>query len=297
METSRQDLIDFRPQHSFFVGIDSDGCVFDSMEPKHKECFCPVTVEKWKLASISRYVREVWDFVNLYSRDRGCNRFLALLKLFELLGERPEVRRRGLELPQLTDLEAWTKAETKLGNPALEQEIARTGSPELQRVLEWSLAVNEAVPRIVQGVLPFPFVKASLEKLQPMADMVVVSSTPGAALAREWRDTGIDGYVALIAGQELGNKTEHLQLTTAGRYEPDHVMMIGDALGDLRAARAVGARFYPIVPGAEEASWERFHNEVIDIFLEEGYTEAREAQLLSAFERALPETPPWPMPD
>ena len=45
METSRQDLMDFRPQHSFFVGIDSDGCVFDSMEPKHKECFCPVTVE------------------------------------------------------------------------------------------------------------------------------------------------------------------------------------------------------------------------------------------------------------
>lgn len=293
MESSRQDLIDFQPKHTFFVGIDSDGCVFDSMEPKHKECFCPVTVEKWKLAPISRYVREVWDFVNLYSRDRGCNRFLALLKLFELLRERPEVRRRGIELPELPELAAWTQKETRLGNPALEKEVARTGSPELQRVLEWSLAVNEAVPRIVQGVLPFPFVMASLEKLQPRADMVVVSSTPGAALAREWRETGIDGYVALIAGQELGSKREHLQLTTNGHYEPDHVLMIGDAPGDLRAARAVGARFYPIIPGAEEASWERFQRETIDIFLEEGYTEAREAQLLPTFERALPETPPW----
>lgn len=293
METSRQDLVDFQPQHTFFVGIDSDGCVFDSMEPKHKECFCPVTVEKWKLAPISRYVREVWDFVNLYSRDRGCNRFLALLKLFALLRERPEVERRGIDLPKLTDLAAWTRAETRLGNPALEKEISRTGSPELQQVLEWSLAINEAVLRIVQGVLPFPFVKGALEKLHPRADMVVVSSTPGAALAREWHDTGIDEYVALIAGQELGSKKEHLQLTTAGRYEPDHVLMIGDAFGDFRAARTAGARFYPIVPGAEEASWERFLHEVIDVFLEGRYTTAWEDKFLADFEQALPEKPPW----
>ena len=25
--------------HEFFIGFDSDGCVFDSMEVKHKECF------------------------------------------------------------------------------------------------------------------------------------------------------------------------------------------------------------------------------------------------------------------
>ncbi|MCU0645266.1 MAG: HAD family hydrolase, partial [bacterium] len=75
MKFSRDDLIHFQPQHDFFVGIDSDGCVFDSMEPKHKECFCPVTIEKWDLAPISKYAREAWEFVNLYSQDRGCNRF------------------------------------------------------------------------------------------------------------------------------------------------------------------------------------------------------------------------------
>ena len=99
METSRQDLIDFRPQHSFFVGIDSDGCVFDSMEPKHKECFCPVTVEKWKLAPISRYVREVWDFVNRSYRHGGWNLSLGTVKVWELLGERTEGRRRDMGLP------------------------------------------------------------------------------------------------------------------------------------------------------------------------------------------------------
>ena len=72
-------------QHDFFIGIDSDGCVFDSMEIKHKECFCPAFIKHFGLQAASKYAREVWDFVNLYSRDRGCNRFLALKKALQLI--------------------------------------------------------------------------------------------------------------------------------------------------------------------------------------------------------------------
>ena len=32
-------LREFRKTHEFFVGIDSDGCAFDTMEVKHKERF------------------------------------------------------------------------------------------------------------------------------------------------------------------------------------------------------------------------------------------------------------------
>jgi len=32
----------------FFVGIDSDGCAFDSMEIKHKECFIPNIINSWE---------------------------------------------------------------------------------------------------------------------------------------------------------------------------------------------------------------------------------------------------------
>ena len=32
-----QALAELQPQHRFFVGIDSDGCAFDTMEIKHKE--------------------------------------------------------------------------------------------------------------------------------------------------------------------------------------------------------------------------------------------------------------------
>ena len=65
-------------RHDFFIGFDSDGCAFDSMELKHKECFCPCFIEHFHCQAISKYAREAWDFVNLYSKTRGCNRWLAV---------------------------------------------------------------------------------------------------------------------------------------------------------------------------------------------------------------------------
>ena len=44
-----QDLKDLNADKEFFIGIDSDGCVFDSMEPKHKECFCPAFINNFNL--------------------------------------------------------------------------------------------------------------------------------------------------------------------------------------------------------------------------------------------------------
>ncbi|MGH9340247.1 MAG: HAD family hydrolase [Acidobacteriota bacterium] len=293
MSFTRSDLENFKPKHEFFVGIDSDGCVFDSMEPKHKECFCPVTIEKWRLAGVSKYTREAWEFVNLYSKDRGCNRFLALLKTFDLLRGRPEVQRRGVEIPPLNDLLAWTRKETKLGNPALREEIERTRSQELERVLDWSLEVNESVTRVVQDVRPFPLVRDCLEKLRLKADVVVVSSTPGEALLREWEENDISQYVAVIAGQEMGSKKEHLELATRGKYQPGRVLMIGDAVGDLKAARANDVMFYPIEPGREEGCWERFCREIIDLFMNDLYGQELESALITEFDACLPLDPPW----
>ena len=61
------------------VGIDSDGCAFDTMEIKHKECFIPNIIKHWKLQPVSKYARQAGEFVNLYSQWRGINRFPALV--------------------------------------------------------------------------------------------------------------------------------------------------------------------------------------------------------------------------
>jgi len=199
----------------------------------------------------------------------------------------------SVAIPELPDLAAWTERETKLGNPALETEVERTGNAELARCLDWSLTINERVAELVKGVPPFPGVRESLELLSGTADMMVVSATPCEALEREWHEHGIADHMAVIAGQELGKKAEHLALTAGGKYPPEKILMIGDAPGDMKAARANDAMFFPVNPGHEEESWARFHQEAGPKFLAGEYTREYEAQLVAEFDKLLPETPPW----
>ena len=86
----------FIKKHDYLVCVDSDGCLLDNMELKHKECFCPATVNIWNLQAVSKYARQCAEFVNLYSRSRGWNRFPALVRTLDLLFEREEVKQVGI---------------------------------------------------------------------------------------------------------------------------------------------------------------------------------------------------------
>src|SRR5882757_1161890 len=121
----------------FFIGIDSDGCIFDSMEIKHRECFIPATIHRWNLQSVSRFARECHEFVNLYSKWRGINRFPALIRTLELLAARPEVLARGFKVPDISSLKEWVVSEKQLGNATLEAAVARTRGPILTQTLDW----------------------------------------------------------------------------------------------------------------------------------------------------------------
>jgi phosphoglycolate phosphatase-like HAD superfamily hydrolase len=193
----------------------------------------------------------------------------------------------------MSGLRSWVAKETKLGNPALEAAVAATGDPDLKTALAWSNDVNVAVKKIVRNVPPFPRVREVLAAMRGKADAIVVSQTPTEALVREWQEHGIDTQVRLIAGQELGTKTEHIALATAGKYGAGRVLMIGDAPGDHAAAQANNALFFPIVPGAEELSWERLSTEGLPRFLNGSFAGAYQAGLLEEFSRRLPQTPPW----
>ena len=291
--SSKEQLHAFKPEHSYFVGIDSDGCVFDTMEIKHKECFIPNIIKHWKLQAISKYARAASEFVNLYSKWRGTNRFPALTKTFELLCDWPEPMRRGVKIPAVPSLEAWIKSGAALGNPALEKEVEKTGDPILMQTLEWSKAVNRSIADVVEGVPPFPYFRECAEKLSEKSDIICVSATPGEALVREWQEHDIAKYAAVIAGQEMGSKKEHLKICAAEKYPKENVLMIGDAPGDLAAARANGALFFPVNPGHEEQSWERFYREAMDRFFNHTYAGDYEASLIAGFEKLLPEKPPW----
>ena len=283
----------FEKKSEFLIGIDSDGCAFDSMEIKHKECFIPNFINYFGLQPISKYAREAAEFTNLYSKWRGANRFISYTLALDLLEERPEVISRNVKIPRLQGVRDWIERETKLGNPTLTTEVEKTKDADLELALKWSLAVNEMIADMVHDVPPYPNVRESLIKLDPVADMIVCSATPNEALNKEWEEHDIAQYVDAICGQEAGSKKETLGQAKNFGYEENKVLMIGDAPGDMKAADAVGALFYPINPGAEEASWERFIGEACDKFLNGEYAGEYQAKVIAEFDSYLPELPPW----
>jgi len=293
MKEYEQKLKEFTKESDYFIGIDSDGCVFDSMELKHKECFCPAFVNVLGLQGISKAAREVWDFVNLYSRNRGVNRFLALTMALDLLKNRKDVIGRGVKLPELSGLREWTAREPKLGMGALLEEIKKNPHPDLLLAKEWSEEVNKNVAHIVRGVIPFEYVKKVLDKVGDKADIMVVSQTPVHNIELEWKEHDLYPYVQEIAGQEMGTKSMHLEIAACDKYEADHILMLGDAPGDFLAAKENGVLFFPILPGSEDQSWKELYERGLGRFYSGTFKGTYQDELVEKFYEALPEVPDW----
>jgi len=289
----QKELKDFKPLHNFFVGIDSDGCAFDSMEVKQKEFFIPNALKYFDLFAVFKLLRETWEFVNLYSVNRGINRFPAIIKVFDLLAERDEIREMGYTLPDLSLLKEWVKIETKLGNASLRKYHEEKKDISLETVLRWSEAVNRDINEWLHDLPAFHHAVKSMEKISTLADIIVVSQTPDETLAREWLENDLKKYVRLIAGQEYGTKAEHIALAAKGKYPDDRILMIGDALCDLNAANSNGVIFFPIIAGKEDESWERLVKEGLEKFITGKFKGRYETSLHREFKKSLPETPPW----
>lgn len=291
-------LRDMEPSHDFLVAIDSDGCVFDAMGIKQRECFCPMMIACFNLQPVAQAARECKEFADLFSNTRGANRHITMVRILkELLPSHPEVKRLGFPVPRPDHYFEWVNdSQSLLSNEGLKKAAQRATDPkarvQLNQALIWSRRVDEMVSEVVKNIPPFPYVRESLERISGQADIIVCSSTPSEALRREWGEHGIDKYVAVIAGQEMGKKAEHLAVM-AKKYEKNHILMIGDALGDRDAAKKNGLLFYPVNPGHEEESWKKFYNEAFDRLIAGTYSGRYEDMVISEFESYLPENPPW----
>ena len=292
-------LKEFKPKHKFFVGIDSDGSAFDTMGIKQRECFCPWMIAYFGLQPVAKAARECKEFADLFSKTRGANRHKTSKRIIsELLPNHPMTKARNFKVPQYPHYFAWVDdPNSLLSNDGLKKAIDQATDPQAKRelglALAWSERVNWAIEETVKGMPPFRYVRESLEKIQPLVDVIVVSATPNEALVREWEEHDIAKYVEVLAGQEMGTKAQHLEYTTKGRYQKNHVLMIGDAPGDMKAAKANEALFYPINPGDEIESWKRFHDEAFDKFINRQYAGEYEEKLIAEFDSYLPELPPW----
>lgn len=278
----------------FILAVDSDGCAFDNMDLKHNECFTPTTIRHWELQSVAREARETAAFINLRSRYRGLNRFKALVLLFDLLADRPEVRRRLPELPRIDGLRRWVTHSDRLSRDSLEAAGQADDCPSLGTALAWTDAVNEAVRQTAHGLKPVPGVGECLQAANTQAAVVVVSAADTDTLSREWGQHGLLSHVSAVAGQEAGTKAHSLERLRRFGFPFDSVLMVGDAPGDLEAARVAGTAFFPIIPGAESTSWARLAEEGLPRCFSGNFCGAYAEKLAAQFLAALPEKPAWP---
>jgi len=288
---SKEDLIDLVPQHPLLVAIDSDGCVFDSMSVKQR-IFHTEIINRWGFQSSETDVRKIAEWVSLYSPWRGLNRFQLILKIFQTLEESREIFPNLGKTPETEALEAFVESGVALSADELKKRIDKTGDAELQKVFDWSLEVSRQIAQIAEMPV-FDEIFQGLEKVRERADAIVVSQTTEEALVREWRHAGIEQFVDVIAGAELGSKAESLTLSMKDRYAPNQVLMMGDAPGDLEAARAVGCLFFPIIPGDEVASWIELREEGLDRVASGTFSGAYQDDLIVRFNTTLSGTPPW----
>jgi len=304
-EDAEQQLKRFKRTKDFLIAIDTDGCVTDNMSGKQILIFHPQFMEFFQLWEIESYYREIAEYYNLFSVDRGCNRFIAIQFILQALHERQDVQEmissKHIQLPVINPLNEYIKftRENKLGlsNPSLEEFLNRNPLKlEVYKLLGWSEAVNRTFPHISAKIPPFENVNKCLNLMAEHADILIVSKTPYADLANYWEAQKIDRYIQMIAGQEMGSKGHHIEIAKkAGQYNDNQVMMIGDGGGDLKAVKENNGLFYPTPPGKEKQAWGNFPD-AFQKFIQGEYVGNYEKILLDDFKKALLTSPPWLKP-
>lgn len=276
----------FERKHDFLICVDSDGCAMDTMDIKHFRCFGPCMIEVWGLHAHEQELLARWNEVNLYTMTRGINRFKGLaIALKEAEETYDDVR--------IDDLETflrWTETTKELSNRAIEEVLAQKESKSLRMALEWSERVNVAIKNLPEEEnLPFEGAKAGLAAAHAAADVAIVSSANAGAVREEWTRHNLIEHTDIMLAQDAGTKAYCIGQLLQKGYEKAHVLMIGDAPGDQKAAEDNGVLYYPILVKKEKSSWERFLSEGLEKFLSGTYSGKYQEERINEFQKNLSE--------
>lgn len=262
-----QNLSDFKKTKDWLICVDSDGCAMDTMDIKHIRCFGPCMVEEWNLQQWQEIILDRWNEVNLYTMTRGINRFKGLSAALK------EVNERYCPIEDVEALCYWADHSDELSNEALIREIeAQPNCAIFRKALTWSKAVNVAIKALPESEInPFGNAKAALEFAHKRADVAIVSSANLGAVLEEWEKHGLLEHTDIVLAQNAGSKAFCIGELLKKGYALDHVLMCGDAPGDLKAAKENGVYYYPILVRHEKESWAEFISEGFNRLLAGSY--------------------------
>lgn len=275
-------LDNFNKQKDFLICIDSDGCAIDTMDIKHIKCFGPCMVTEWNLEEWKEPILERWNEVNLYTLTRGINRFKGLAVALI------EINEKYITIEGVDEFVRWTEETKELSNESLEVEIEKTNNICLKKALEWSKSVNKSIDLLSDDEkCPFEGVKEAIILAKKVADIAIVSSANEKAVLDEWNKHGLLENVDIVLTQNIGSKSYCINKLIAKGYSRNNVLMVGDALGDLKAAEENEALYYPIMVRKEKESWSRFSKEALERFTSNSYYGEYQEKVIAEFKANL----------
>lgn len=277
-------MVQFRKKMEYFVGIDSDGCAFDTMELKHRKVFIPQAIESMGFQDIRETYWKTAEVVNLYSRSRGANRFEAIALCMDRMRTMDS---RAPYVPDPAPIWEFVRSGLPLSNESFAEYVAGKESELMRRVLHWSSVSNRKIAETVVDSPPFAGVRETLVCAHAFANTMIVSATPAPALRQEWGAAQLLDEIDVIAGQESGTKKAQLASAMEAGFDPDKALMVGDAPGDHAAAEAHGILFFPVTPGKEEESWQMLKREGLPRLQEGRFRGQYQTDLLAAYYAVL----------
>ncbi len=245
----------FERKHNYLICVDSDGCVMDTMNCKHFHCFGPCMVDEWELGQWKDAILDRWNVINLFSMTRGINRFKGLAMALS------EISRQYKPIAGIAALQHWAETAPALSNDAVTRAIADSVDPDakliFKKALSWSKAVNAAIVRLPEELkVPYDGAKEGLAAAHTFADVAMVSSANRDAVEEEWGKFGLLEHTDIVLAQDVGSKAACIAEMMKFGYDPNKVIMIGDAPGDCDAAEKNGVHYYPILVNHEKQSWD-----------------------------------------
>ena len=272
-------LNEYRKRHEYLVCVDSDGCAMDTMDIKHFHCFGPCMITEWGLEEWEKSILDRWNEVNLYTMTRGINRFKGLAIALT------EVNAQYRPIEDLNTLCQWAETSPTLSNDALRQAIdANPSSTSLPKALRWSIAVNRSIQALPESkIKPFALAREALAFAHKKADVAIVSSANLGAVLEEWEKHGLLPHTDIVLAQNVGSKAFCIAELLKKGYDPDKVLMCGDAPGDLQAAEMNGVFYFPILVRKEKESWEEFMAEGFGHLLDGTYAGTYQDKKTAAF--------------
>ena len=227
----------FEKKHDYLVCVDSDGCVMDTMNCKHFHCFGPCMVTEWGLEEWKEEILDRWNVINLFSMTRGINRFKGLAMA---LGE---INEQYTPIAGVEALRHWADTAPALSNDAVTkaaEEAEGDAKVILQKALSWSKAVNASIVKLPEELkVPYEGAKEGLAAAHTFADVAMVSSANRDAVEEEWGKFGLLEHTDIVLAQDIGSKAACIAEMMKFGYDPNKVVMVGDAPGDCDAAIAV----------------------------------------------------------